>query len=70
MSVTRVFKKKEFYFVLIALIACLIHKLSFRIIMSVGYNLVGTTPYIAAFLFVFVLCYEKRSFTTAGVEML
>ena len=27
MSVTRVFKKKEFYFVLIALIACLIHKL-------------------------------------------
>ena len=70
MSVTRVFKNKEFYFVLIALIACLIHKLSFRIIMSVGYNLVGITPYIAAFLFVFVLCYEKRSFKTAAVEFL
>ena len=70
MSVTRVFKNKEFYFVLIALIACLIHKLSFRIIMFVGYNLVGITPYIAAFLFVFVLCYEKRSFKTAVVEFL
>lgn len=70
MSITRVFKKKEFYFVLIALTACLIHKLSFRIIMAVGYNLGGIIPYIAAFLFIFVLCYEKRSFKTAAVEFL